>query len=337
MTENNLYIYSRIKSNGVKVVVDALEQACLRAGLSCLQVYSLDGISKDSLVLAYGVKENFELLQKGYRTDVALLIDAVSLGFKNKIAFYLKNRHILNYDFFYSIYAWLKWRRRDKTVVKAFKSVVLVSKTDIDYLKRLCPEATCNYLLVRNGANIPSVRCERAPSSHLRLGMLASWGNPVTYEESAWFVEKYFQKYVKNHPNVTLTLAGRGSYIHRLEGRQNVLVMGEVPELKDFFSQIDIFLAVNPKGCGVLNRVLDAFAYQVPVVALPASMSGFQDIDDCYLGFSDLSGFQEAIDMSQDSVLVGNMIDNAYNYICRNNVWENNYDYLVKEISEQFL
>ena len=332
MMESNLYIYSRIKANGVKVVVDALEQACLRAGLSCQQVYSLDGISKKSLVVAYGVKENYELLQKGYRVDVALLVDAVSLGLKNKILFYLKNHHILNYDFFYSVYGWVKWVRRDKAILNAFKSVVLVSQTDIDYLKRLCPKATCKYLLVNNGANIPSVRYERTPSSHLRLGILASWGNPVTYEESAWFVDEYFQKYVKTHPNVTLTLAGRGPYIHRLEGRNNVKVLGEVPELKDFFSQIDIFLAVNPKGCGVLNRVLDAFAYQVPVVALPASMSGFQQIHPCFIPFVDYPSFIIAIEEAKNAEKTRLMVENAYNYIQQNHDWISNYDKLINEI-----
>ena len=327
-----LYIYSRIQANGVRVVVDNLALACLRAGLDVCKVGSLDGIPQEELVLAYGVKETYELFVKGYRADFALLVDAVSLGFWNKIVFYLKNWHIFNYDFFYSVYAWVKWRKRDKAVINHFKNVMLVSQTDIDYLMRLSPKAGCAYHLIQNGANMPDSITEHIASGHLRLGILASWGNPVTYEESAWFVEKYFPRYLKTHPEVQLYLAGRGAYLSKLQGRKNVVVMGEVPDLNDFFSQIDVFLAVNPKGCGVLNRVLDAFAHRVPIVSLPASMSGFQNIDDCYIPFTDYASFVKAMDMAQDASVIAEMVENGTKYISYNNSWEKNYNQLVEVI-----
>ena len=330
---STLYIYSKIQANGVRVVVDNLALAGQRVGLQVYKVDTLNGISRDELVLAYGVKETYELLVKGYRTDFALLVDAVSLGFKNKVIFYLKNRHIFNYDFFYSVYAWIKWRKRDRAVIDHFENVMLVSQTDINYLKKLAPKAKCTYRLIQNGANVPASLPMHTSSAHLRLGILASWGNPVTYEESAWFVEKYFPKYIKKHPDVVLYLAGRGSYVSKLEGRENVVVLGEVPDLNDFFSNIDVFLAVNPKGCGVLNRVLDAFAHQVPIVSLPASMSGFQGIDDCYIPFTDYPSFVKAIDKVKDISGVQKMVEKGFNYINRNNCWEKNYDKLIEIIS----
>lgn len=322
---DKLFIYSKIQANGVRVVVDNLALAGQRAGLEVHKIDSLDGISKDELVLAYGVKETYELLVKGYRTDLALLVDAVSLGFMNKIIFYLKNGHIFNYDFFYSVYAWIKWRKRDKAIINHFKNAMLVSQTDIEYLKRLSPKASCAYHLIQNGANVPATLSQHIPSEHLRLGILASWGNPVTYEESAWFVEEYFSRYVKSHPDVTLYLAGRGSFLPKLDGRKNVILMGEVPDLNDFFSQIDVFLAVNPKGCGVLNRVLDAFAHRVPIVSLPASMSGFQNVDDCYIPFTDYRSFVQAIEKVKDPSLANNMVEKGFQYISKNNNWEKNY------------
>ena len=326
---STLYIYSKIQANGVKVVVDNLALAGQRAGLQVYKIDSLYGVPKDGLVLAYGVKETYELLVKGYRTDMALLVDAVSLGFKNKVIFYLKNRHIFNYDFFYSVYAWIKWRKRDRAVIDHFKNAMLVSQTDINYLKKLSPKAKCTYHLIQNGANVPASLSQHTSSDHLRLGILASWGNPVTYEESAWFVEEYFPKYIKNHPDVVLYLAGRGAYVSKLEGRENVVVMGEVPDLNDYFSNIDVFLAVNPKGCGVLNRVLDAFAHQVPIVSLPASMSGFQDIDDCYIPFTDYSSFVKAMDKVKNPSTVQKMVEKGFQYISCNNSWEKNYDKLM--------
>ena len=328
------FIYSRIQANGVKVVTDHLEKACKLAGISCLQVHSLENVPKDALVVAYGVKENVELMQKGFRTELALLVDAVSLGFRNKVRFYLRNGYIFHYDFFYSIYAFLKWRRREKSVLRAFRYVMLVSGTDIAYLKSMAQNAGCRYLLVRNGVHLPASPCSHKPAKHFRLGLLASWGNPVTYAESAWFVEKWFSRYAESHPDTVLFLAGRGSFIERLRGRKNVVVLGEVPDLKDFFSNIDLFLAVNPKGCGVLNRVLDAFAYQVPVAALPASMSGFEGVENAYIPFTCEDEFVKALERGKDKKVVEGMVEAMNGYLKRFGNWQENYAELAGIIKE---
>ena len=329
---SDLYIYSRIQANGVRVVTDHLEEACQRAGISCRQVRTLDNVPKDALVVAYGVKENVEQMHKGFRTELALLVDAVSLGFRNKVRFYLKNGYLFHYDFFYSIYAYLKWRRREKRVLQAFRQVMLVSQTDINYLKQLAPKAKCRYLLVQNGANLPDSPYSHNPANHFRLGLLASWGNPVTYAESAWFVEKWFSRYAESHPETFLYLAGRVPFIERLQGRKNVVVLGEVPDLADFFSNIDLFLVVNPKGCGVLNRALDAFAYQVPVAALPASMSGFEGAEDCYIPFTDYASFVEAIERGKDLSMVEEMAGAMKDYLKRCGNWQENYTELAATI-----
>ena len=109
--------------------------------------------------------------------------------------------------------------------------------------------------------------------------------------------------------------------------------MGEVPSLSDFFSEIDIFITSNPKGCGILNRVLDAFVYHVPVLGHENSFSGFPDSDKICYKFTSYKSF-EAVMTSLTNNLdeAHERADNAILYVKDNHNWERNYNDLIEEI-----
>ena len=331
----NIFIYSKsIKPNGIKVITDNVIKACKRKGINCSHISSIENCKKNDIVLSYGVLESYENIKKGGRSQFSLLVDAVTLGYLNKIKFYLKVGNIFNYDFFYSIYAYFKFRPMEKYVCQNYEKIVLVSATDIEYLSKSFSVPREKFLCVPNGAYLPeSIVIRHKKDAKIRLGLLASWGAKQTYQESAWFVNKYFSRYSLTHPDVELVLAGRGPFINKLRGIPNVKIIGEVPNLKDFFGSIDAFLAVNPKGCGMLNRVLDAFAHRVPLVALNSAMTGFRDSENLYIPFSDYKSFEQAI----NSVVTNDkdneeMVTKAYEYILKNNNWECNYNELVDYI-----
>lgn len=332
----NIFIYSKtINPNGIKVIINNLIKACERKGITCSHINSIDYCKKDDVVLSYGVQESYEIIKAGGRAQFSLLVDAVTLGYLNKIKFYIKEGLVFNYDFFYSSYAYLKFRHKEKIVCKTFDKIMLVSETDINYLSKEFNVPREKFICVPNGANIPEreVQHENNYGEKIRLGLLASWGAKQTYQESAWFVNKYFKRYARSHPNVELVLAGRGPYINKLRGKKNVTILGEVPSLSVFFSSINAFLAVNPKGCGILNRVLDVFAHKIPVVALKAAMTGFKGSENLYWAFEDYPSFEAAIDnvvnkRSQND----QMVEDAFEYINIYNKWEDNYDKLLQSI-----
>ena len=106
---------------------------------------------------------------------------------------------------------------------------------------------------------------------------------------------------------------------------------------RDFISTdpkgIDVFLTVNPKGCGILNRVLDAIAFEVPIVGIKASFSGFQDSAGIYTEFHDYNSFVDAMDFVsnhyEECILKAKQ---AVEYAKMHNDWENNYNKLVDNI-----
>jgi glycosyltransferase involved in cell wall biosynthesis len=328
---SSIYIYTAQKAHGISVIIENLIKAFSKKGFNCSHVVTLDGLSKDSLIIPFAVKEAVEVYEKGYRPFAAFLCDAISLGYRNKFKFYLSIGHVFCYDFLYSVYGYLRYSRKEKFVLNTYENTIFVAQVDIDYLKQKYPRSGCNYICVPNG--VPEVNnvLDHVPSDRLRLGILSPWESKQIIEESNWFIRKYYKRYYAKHPNTVLKLAGRGSKINQFQNQDGIEVLGEVEDLADFFANIDVFISSNPKGCGILNRVLDAFMYKVPVLGHEASFSGFPSSDDICYKFNNYPSFESALEyINANRTDVRRRVENAIEYTKKNNNWERNYQKLVE-------
>lgn len=330
---SKIYLYySATSSFGVNVIIDQFLKACERNSIICRPITSLDNISKDNYIIPYGIMEAWEMRNKGYLLDTVFLVDAISLGFINMVRFLLKKGRVFNWEFRHSLLAFIKYRYEEYIISKESNKVMVVAKADADYLRRIS-KSNAKFIVVPNGANFPE-KNEKVKGIGLRLGILSSWSSPRALEENKWFLDTYFPKFAKRHPDVKLYLAGRGPLINVFKDREQVEILGEVNELNEFFSRIDIFLSVNPKGCGILNRVLDAFAHKTAVVGIKPSFSGFDYMQDgSYLSFSDYKGFEESIEkLGNDAALRERIQNTAFAEINKHNQWDANYNKLIEQI-----
>lgn len=331
-----IYIYSKQHAHGIVVIIENIIAAFNRKGIDCCRIESLDGRTVADTIIPYGVMEANELLDAGLPAKVCFPADAITLGYRNKIKFYLSIGHVFNYDFFYSIYAYLKFFPKEKRMIRSFQKNVLVSNVDIDYFKKHICNQSEKYIYATNGVEIPEQITNTSNNpSEFRLGILSPWKVKQITEESLWFVKKYFLKYITSHPNVFLYIAGRGKDSAIFEGMKNVRVIGEVESLSDFFSNIDVMISSNPKGCGILNRVLDSFAHKVPVLGHVGSFTGFPNSEGCYFSFDSYESFCSQMDLLMNNKdEMKKRADNAYEYILKNNNWIKLYDTLVNKLIE---
>ena len=328
------YIYSKQHAHGIDIIVNNLIDAFKRKGIECERIETLVGRTADDLIIPYGVMEANELIDSGLPTKICFPADAITLGYLNKIKFYLKINHVFNYDFFYSIYAYLKYKPKEKRMVESFDTNILVSTVDIDYFKKHINPSDSKYQYVTNGID-QNETVDETFSNTFRIGILSTWHSRQIFEESNWFITKYYKKYAKTHPNVHLLIAGRGPRCKVFDGMQNVQVLGEVSSLKDFFSNIDVMISSNPKGCGILNRVLDSFSFKVPVLGHVGSFTGFPNSEGCYFSFDSYESFCSQMDlMMKNRDEMKKRAEKAYDYIIKNNNWIKLYDNLVNKLIE---
>ena len=322
-------VYNTQNAHGVRVIVDNLVSILKSKGYNALEMNSLSECSNDDFIIPYGVKECYEVAKMGFRRKFGLLVDAISLGYRNKILFYLRNRRVFTYDFFYSIYGYLRYSWMEKRVVKRYENLMLVSPVDIDYLRNRVNNSNCKYHYIPNGAYfVTDLKKLNKPEQVLQcltLGVLSPWVSRQTFQESYWFFKTIFPKYIKEHNGIKIIIAGRGQRINAFRKMKNVEVLGEVKELSSFFNSIDVFMALSPKGCGILNRVLDAITYRVPVAGLSASFSGFPNSQNAFASFDNYESFCHVIEDLKQPSFRQEIEQNAYIYAQKNNSWEDNY------------
>ena len=326
-----VYLYCQnCKSYGLDVIINNFEKVMGNYGCSIQCVYSLENIPEDAMVIPHTLDQSYDLCKLNFNTDVCLLMDALTLGYWNKFVFFLKKGYFFKYSFWYSLAAYFFNIYREIKVVRSYNKVMLVSQTDIDYLKRFARKET-KFYCVPNGINIGTITA-KIKSNTIRLGILSSWNSITSAQENEWFIKEYFKRYVRNHNSVKLYLAGRGPYINEYEGQEGIHILGEVYDLNDFFSNIDVFIVANPKGCGILNRVLDAFAHKTIVLGYEKAFSGFKYMKDCYLSFSNYDSFEKQIEYVQNNPeIVAQYIDNAYVTIIKENNWAENYSNFIEK------
>lgn len=324
--------YTSTQSFGVSVIIQRFLRKCEENGVNCIPITDLKKVTYGDLIIPYGIMEAWYLKRRGFDCDCVFLVDAISLGFYNMIQFLLKKGRIFNKEFIYSSLAYFKYRFEERVIVNKAKQIMVVSDTDAEYLKKISG-STSEFLVIPNGATLPEITI-KTKCNHLRVGILSSWSSQRTLEENEWFIDGYFNKIRNEIPDIELILAGRGALIYKFENLPNIRVIGEVDDLNDFFKDVDVFLSVNPKGCGILNRVLDAFAYRTAVLGIKNSFSGFTYMsNNSYLSFSTYKEFRDRlIALSKDINLRESLINNAINDIKLYNNWDVNYNLFINKL-----
>ena len=332
-----IYIFTHnIKSPGIMVIVNKLEQKLKNDNIKCRIISSLNEAEYNDMVIPYGPRCSYEVIKSGkFRLDFSLLIDYYSIGCLNKIKFYTK-RGLFNYkDFWYSIISYLRYSKREKVILNRYRNIVLVSKEDIYNIRKISDKP--NYIYIPNGVDLNrNIKKNNITKKTITLGIIAHW-TFISIDETRWFIDTIFKDICKKYDNVKLKIAGRGNCQLAMKywsNIPNVEFLGPVDSLDDFFNSLDIYVATVPKGCGILNKILDAFSYKVFTIGNVASFSAFRELQNGYLICESSKDYLKALDFYMHNPdLVKCYTNNAYNYVKEKHNWDINYEPLLNEIN----
>lgn len=151
-------------------------------------------------------------------------------------------------------------------VVRSFPKVVLVSQSDIDFLKTSCGGDVSSLVLHTNG-----VECSVTATSGYDALKICFIGNMRTLQNQDavfHFADDIFPLILKRVPNAVFYIVGAEPprRILELAEREHIVVTGFVDDLGTVIS--DACLAVAPVrvAAGIQNKVLVAMAAGLPVV-----------------------------------------------------------------------
>lgn len=323
---------------GVKVIVEHLRQVMQDLHV----VHNINETDKYDIVIPYGIIQAKSIVKHGRKEKTcALMVDALSLGMISDfrrmfpygfIPFKFKIKLLARY------FAYLY---REYVCLKNYEHVMLVSAFDKIYFARhpLFKRYADKIVVIPNGIDINGMMpSKRLTSSDgvVRIGCLSAWNDSAFYTLRI-FLEDIWSKVNKEY-NMRLIVAGTKLTPQKeaiLKQYDNVDVMGFVESLDEFFDNIDISLITFLKKCGILNKVLDSFAYEVPVLGRPQNFGAFENIPDCYYTFKDKDSFLTAIyQIVNKPTEVQTKVKMAKDYIRENHDWEKNYKILGRVIDQ---
>ena len=331
------YIYvtkSLYQCYGVKVIVDQVLRTVPDIKLS----HKLDEIVQGSEVMPYGILEAVAVLKrKDVIKGMAVLVDAYSLGEISNFQKYY-NKHYISLSYRIKCFLrFLKFSYLEYVILRSYKKVMLVSYNDQRYYNQTFPFSRFKNKLVviQNGVGLPDVshrEQHKLKPEVLRIGCLSQWSGP-SYYTLQFFLNEVWMK-LPSRDGLELIIAGKGldeyrqNYISKFP---NVKIVGFVEKLNDFYDNIDVSLITMVKKCGIINRVLDGFSFEVPVLCRPESTLAFKNLPDCCYLYNDAHSFMESIDKIRYNYEdARNKAAIARNFVACNHDWDRNYLILKK-------
>lgn len=141
-----------------------------------------------------------------------------------------------------------------------------------------------------------------------------------------WFVENVWQKVLKKWPQAKFYIAGMSpsDKIKALASVQGVVVTGFVEDIMPFFDQATVFVGPFRIARGVQNKVLQAFACGVPVIATSMGAEGIRcaDNESILLAHTPDEFMQQLNRLTEDSSFTQKITENALANIHKFYAWD---------------
>lgn len=203
----------------------------------------------------------------------------------------------------------IKMPRFERGMAKGYSSCLVTSEEDAQALERKGCGAPVE--IVPNGVDekLFSYDSQSEPNSLLFVGNMFY---PPNVDAACWFAKRVFPRIKEARPQSRLRLVGDRPLksVKRLAGIKGVEVTGRVPSVADYLRRATVFVAPMRIGGGFPNKVAEALASGLPVVATPAAHGGLPEIQPGrhLLEASDASDFSsKTIDLLDNPSLRANL------------------------------
>ena len=223
------------------------------------------------VIMSYALNQSYitlRLLRKEFREkSIGFLADSKRLH-QESVIMYKKTLS----EKIYCIARKTVYSYKEKRCLSGFGDIVYVSPVDVKYVEKtysfsaslhcITPGVEKQSTVIEESTNDFDVKC-------IQIGCLTDFSND-TLNENLYPLIKGIIPYLDNNQlKYKLIIAGRGANStieNEMKKSQNIQYIGYVDSLSDFYNSIDIVITTVAKKCGVINRILEAWAYAKPVI-----------------------------------------------------------------------
>ncbi len=189
----------------------------------------------------------------------------------------------------------------DRAIAAEFDASVLISVAETKLFKRLSPGTAQKTFAIRNGVDSdyfsPETNYENpyplGDSPLVLTGAMDYWPNA---EAASWFAKEVLPSVRQSVPDAAFYIVGSDPLpeVRQLERLTGVTVTGRVPDIRPYLAHASVAVAPLRIGRGVQNKVLEAMAMALPVVATPEATQEL-DVSGGTLVASDAQTFTDRV------------------------------------------
>jgi len=211
--------------------------------------------------------------------------------------------------------------RYEQELVSSFDQQIVSSPLDKEAIG-----ASETLHVIPNGVNIedfPYTENGREDSLILFTGRMGYFPNA---EAAIYFATQVFPLVRRQIPNARFLIVGADPprRVRKLARLPGVEVTGYVPRVQDYLARATVAVAPMQAGTGIQNKVLEAMASGVPVVATPCALGGIEALDGEHLLVADdADGLaDQVVRLLRDPTLRRRLARNARQLVEEKYTWE---------------
>lgn len=162
----------------------------------------------------------------------------------------------------------------ERRAMRRYDVVTTVAEADAARLATLAPGARVE--TVPNGVDAARFRPDpNVTPAPLSLVFVGAMSFPPNIAAMAWFTREVLPAVLRESPGARLTIVGRDPAPEvRAMASRAVTVTGEVDDVRPYLAAATLFIAPMVSGSGIKNKVLEAMAMALPVVATSLAVEG---------------------------------------------------------------
>lgn len=217
-------------------------------------------------------------------------------------------------------------RQFEATLAGRFERLVVSSARDAAVFTSLDPSRAGQVIALPNGVDLEHFRpagrpCD--PATVLFTGKMSYHANEAA---ALRLVQAIMPLVWRRRPDVRVVLAGKdpGAAIRLMSGDPRVTVTGFVEDLRGYFWSATAVVAPLVYGTGIQNKVLEAMACGVPVVASPNACGGIGAVAgrDLLVGSDDEEIVEHVLTLVNRPAVRRGLAEAGRRYVAAHHDWQ---------------
>lgn len=215
----------------------------------------------------------------------------------------------------------------EANIVKMFDHCLLITQTEVNLFHRIHGNVK-NLTAIENGLDTnmfyPPVNPRQTVNPYFLFAGVMDYAPNI--DAVMWFINLVWPDVKKKWPNAKFCIAGMNptEKIKKLQLKEGIEVTGFVDDIKPFFDKANIFIAPFRIARGVQNKVLQAFACGLPVIATSMGAEGirYNAEKDILLADTPEQYIDKIILLIDNEERYRALSDSALNTIAENYSWD---------------